>query len=53
MNIALNCGEWFLNGYIISGDYDRGYFVYPEGNYKEQVYSSMSFEDCLTWVYNS
>ena len=52
MKISLDCGIWFANGYTISGDSDDGYFVYPEGS-EDCAYSSLNFEDCLTWVYNS
>ena len=52
MNITLDRGIWFINGYTISGDGFDGYYVYPEGS-EDSVYKSLNFEECLTWVYNS
>ena len=38
--------------YVISGDYEEGYDVkkYDDGT---QLYSSLSFENCLIWCFNS
>ena len=52
MNIRLEGAEWYINGYMISGDSDDGYYVYPEGS-EDCVFDSKNFEECLTWVYNS
>lgn len=37
--------------YFITGDFEEGYAVYNIG--EEAVYSSISFEECVTWVINS
>lgn len=37
--------------YFITGDFEEGYVVYNIG--EEAVYSSISFEECVTWVINS
>ena len=52
MEIRLDCGIWFVNGYTISGDQEDGYYVYPEGT-EDCSYTSKNFEECLTWVYIS
>ena len=52
MYIYLENGEWHMNEYTINGDEDYGYFVYSDVD-GQQKYSSMNFEDCLTFVYNS
>lgn len=60
MEIRLDCGEWFFNGYRINGNYEDGYDVYYEDgcdDYDEELdtvlYHSKDFEECLTWCYNS
>ena len=57
MEIRLDMGSWEINGYIITGDKEDGYYVYPENDYGEVaidwVYENKDFESCLTWVYNS
>lgn len=37
--------------YYITGDFTEGYTVY--NSEEEAVYSSISFEECVTWVINS
>ena len=57
MEIRLDMGSWEINGYIITGDKEDGYYVYPENDDGETaidwVYENKDFEKCLTWVYNS
>ena len=57
MEIRLDMGSWEINGYIITGDKEDGYYVYPENDDGEVaidwVYENKDFESCLTWVYNS
>ena len=55
MEIKLYCGEWFINGYRISGNEENGYTVYldTDDSDNHESYSNPSFEKCLTWVYNS
>ena len=56
MNIELHEGKWYANGYTIVGNVDEGYAVF-EGEELEDgtiyCFESSSFEECLTWVYNS
>lgn len=53
MDIKLEGVEWFINDgeYIICGDENSGYEV-CDGNYNS-LYTSDSFEKCLTWCWNS
>lgn len=53
MEIYLDCGNWYINGYVIIGDLNIGYDVYEENNMSKKVYNNESFEPCLTWCYNS
>ena len=57
MEIRLDMGSWEINGYIITGDKEDGYYVYSENDDGEVaidwVYENKDFESCLTWVYNS
>lgn len=39
--------------YFITGDFEEGYVVYNNNMGEEAVYSSISFEECVTWVINS
>ena len=56
MNIELEMGNWVINNeyFITEGVY--GYEVYSCGTEDEEateLYSSESFEECLTWIWNS
>lgn len=53
MEIRLDCGEWFFNGYRINGDCEDGYDVYSEIDDEECLFTSKNFEECLTWCLNS
>lgn len=58
MEIRLDCGNWYINGYVIEEDADIGYYnVYEEDEDTETgampVYGNENFEKCLTWCYNS
>lgn len=55
MEIRLDCGNWYINGYVIEGDKDIGYSVYTEESESGSMplFDSESFEECLTWCYNS
>ena len=55
MEIRLDCGNWYINGYVIEGDKDIGYSVYAEESESGNMplFDSESFEECLTWCYNS
>ena len=56
MEIRLDCGTWYINGYCIEEDADIGYYnVYEEGAETDAmpVYGNENFEKCLTWCYNS
>ena len=52
MELRLDCGNWYANGYIIEGNFESGYNVLNEEN-EDIVYSDDSFENCLTWIWNS
>ena len=52
MEIRLDCGNWIVNDYIISGSYEDGYEVKTE-EFGDVLYYNISFEACLTWVWNS
>ena len=56
MNIVLEMNNWIVNDeyFITEGIY--GYEVYSCGTETEEakeLYSSESFEECLTWIWNS
>ena len=59
MEITLQNGRWYANGFVIVGNSDDGYYVYPKYNECEiedgcdSAYLNEDFEKCLTWVYNS
>ena len=56
MEIRLDCGKWYINGYIIEEDADIGYYNVYEDDALDNafpVYGNESFEKCLTWCYNS
>lgn len=57
MEITLDMGMWYINGYEIRGDAVDGYYVYPENEDGmvaiDWVYKNKDFEKCLIWVYNS
>lgn len=56
MDIKLEMGNWVVNDeyFITEGVYE--YEVYSCGTENEEatkLYSNMSFEACLTWIWNS
>lgn len=55
MEIRLDFGNWYINGYVIEGDTEIGYEVYEDCGENRDIplYESESFEECLTWCYNS
>lgn len=56
MQIRLDCGNWYINGYVIEGSVSIGsYHVYLEDAPVDTspLFSSKHFEECLTWCYNS
>lgn len=56
MNIRLEMDDWIINDEYIITNGVIGYEVYKSGTEDteaEEVYSSESFEECLTWVWNS
>ncbi len=54
MNIELHDGNWFINGYFITGcDEDYRVFVDNDGDENTPLFASSNFEECLTWCYNS
>ncbi len=55
MEIALDGAVWIVGEYSIAGNYDDGYTVWrtEDGEDSDTLYSSLSFEDCLTWCWNS
>lgn len=56
MEIRLDCGNWYINGYVIEEDAEIGYYnVYEEDaeTGAMPVYDNENFEKCLTWCYNS
>ena len=56
MNIVLEMGNWIVDDeYFITNSF-YGYEVYKCGTEAEEakeLYSSESFEECLTWIWNS
>ena len=56
MNVVLEMGNWIVNDeYFITfaaGFYDV-YKCGTDENEAEEVYFSESFEECLTWIWNS
>lgn len=54
MEIRLDCGNWYINGYIIEYDTDIEYCnVYRENSETNiPVFGNESFEKCLIWCYN-
>ncbi len=46
MEIRLDCGNWYANGYIIEGNFESGYNVLNEEN-EDIVYSDDSFNENL------
>lgn len=55
MEIRLDCGNWYINGYVIEGKEGFGYYVYAEDSEDESMplYDNDNFEKCLVWCYNS
>lgn len=56
MNIRLEMDDWIINDEYIITNGVIGYEIYKcgtEDTEAEEVYSSVSFEECLTWIWNS
>ena len=56
MEVRLEMDTWNINDEYFITDGMYGYEVYTCGSDEkdaEQVFSSESFEECLTWVWNS
>ena len=59
MEIKLINGNWNIDDkYIITGNIEDGYEVHAVSQYgdaeeTEALYESKSFENCLTWCWNS
>lgn len=59
MGIKLINGNWNIDDkYIITGNIEDGYEVHTVSQYGdaeeiEALYESKSFENCLTWCWNS
>lgn len=58
MDIRLDCGIWYANGYAIDGDRESGYSIYKEEEFEkrddpERLEECSDFEEAITWVYNS
>ena len=56
MDIRLEMDDWIINDEYIITNGLNGYEVYKSGTEDveaEEIYSSESFEECLTWVWNS
>ena len=53
--ISLDCGQWHVGDYSIAGNCDDGYTVWltVDGGDSDTLYADMSFEKCLTWIFNS
>lgn len=56
MRIKLEMGEWIIDDEYFITNGLNGYEVYTcgsEDSEAKEVYASESFEECLTWIYNS
>lgn len=56
MNVRLECGNWIINDEYLITEGVNGYEVYDYGVDEEEpnaLFSSESFEECLTWIWNS
>ena len=56
MNIILEMDNWIINDEYFITEGVHGYEVYlcgTENEEAEEQYSSESFEECLTWIWNS
>ena len=56
MKIRLEMGEWIIDEEYFITNGLNGYEVYTcgsENSEAKEVYASESFEECLTWIYNS
>ena len=56
MNIRLEMDNWIINDEYFITESVYGYEVYLCGTDNEKAkeqYSSESFEECLTWIWNS
>lgn len=53
MEIRLDCGEWYINGYVITGNEEYDIYSEIDEDREDCLYSSKDFESCLTWCYNS
>lgn len=55
MEICLEEGHWIMGEYSIAGNEDDGYTVWKtdDGEDSDTLYESKSFEECVTWCWNS
>lgn len=56
MRIKLEMGEWIIDDEYFITNGLNGYEVYicgSEDSEAKEVYARDSFEECLTWIYNS
>lgn len=56
MNVELEMGNWIVNDEYFITEEIGGYAVYNCGTDTEdakELFKSESFEECLTWVWNS
>lgn len=56
MNVELVMNNWIINEEYFITEGVNGYEVYSCGTDEEEakeLFSSESFEECLTWVWNS
>ena len=55
MEIKLEYGYWYINGYVIEGDEGIVYNVYRENAEAGSMplFDSESFEKCLIWCYSN
>ena len=59
MEIRLEEGHWIMGEYTIAGDEEDGYVIWRTDDYDEvedfaeALFESKSFEECVTWCWNS
>ena len=56
MNVELEMGNWIVNDEYFITEEINGYAVYNCGTDTEdakELFSSESFEECLTWIWNT
>ena len=57
MEIRLEMGSWIINDeyFVTEGVYGYEVFCYDPDDEEEakELFSSESFEECLTWIWNS